>query len=725
MHEFAMKIIRAKKKEKQTYFVSKPSSLFKADDLLSHFVANEDHSEDFLRDIVVSFMLAGKDTTSSALTWFFWLLSSHPKVEAKILAEIKSIHARRHSFDDDAFSFEDLREMNYLHASITESMQLYAPVPFNSLHCLADDVLPDGTAVKKGWFVSYASYSMGRMEALWGSNFDEFKPERSLEAETAKLTIMFIATLMELRFLPPQSQSILLFLFSLSILYFFFFIFRRSTPDGVPAYPPGLEPYPLLGHLPQFVKNRRRLLDWFAECIAATPSNSFVLCRPGGVRGLMTANPVHVEHILRGRFELYPKGPRVTSLLHDFLGDGIFNSDGESWRLQRKTASFEFNTKSLRSFVLRVVRDELLARLLPRLNQAAAQGVVLDLQDLLERFAFDNICKVAFNQDPACLSPDTATAAQDPFSSRFASAFNDASDITSGRFRYAVPKFWMVKKLFGVGSERRLKEAITTVHEFAVKTIRAKTKEKQTYSVSKPSSLFKADDLLSRFVANEDHSEDFLRDIVVSFMLAGKDTTSSALTWFFWLLSSHPEVEAKILAEIKSIRARRHSSDDDEFGFEDLREMNYLHASITESMRLYPPVPLNSLHCLDDDVFPDGTAVKKGWFVSYSSYSMGRMEALWGSDFEEFKPERWLEAETGSFRPESPFKYPVFHGGPRMCLGKEMAYIQMKSIAACVLERFVVTVAREKEAPPPEKMATLTLKMKGGLPVHVMGRQNC
>ncbi|XP_074563641.1 cytochrome P450 CYP94D108-like [Curcuma longa] len=536
-----------------------------------------------------------------------------------------------------------------------------------------------------------------------------------------KLTIMFTETLMEHRFLPPQSQSILLllFLFALSILYF---VFRRSTSDDVPAYPPGLEPYPLLGHLPQFVKNRHRLADWFAECLAATPSNSFVLCRPGGIRDLVTANPVHVEHILRGRFENYPKGPRFISLLHDFLGDGIFNSDGEAWRIQRKTASFEFNTKSLRSFVLRVVRDELLGRLLPRLNQAAAQGAVLDLQDLLQRFAFDNICKVAFNQDPSCLSPDTAAAAQDPFSSHFECAFNDASDISSGRFLYSVPKFWMVKKLFGVGSERRLKEAITTVHEFAVKIIRAKKKEKQTSSVSTPSSLFKAEDLLSRFVANEDHSEDFLRDIVVSFMLAGKDTTSSALTWFFWLLSSHPEVEAKILAEIKSIRARRHSFDDDALDFEDLREMNYLHASLTESMRLYPPVPFNTLHCLADDVLPDGTAVKKGWLVTYTSYSMGRMQALWGSDFEEFKPERWLEAETGAFRPESPFKYPVFHGGPRMCLGKEMAYIQMKSIAACVLERFVV--AREKEAPPPEVMATLTLKMKGGLAVRVRGREN-
>jgi cytochrome P450 len=61
---------------------------------------------------------------------------------------------------------------------------------------------------------------------------------------------------------------------------------------------------------------------------------------------------------------------------------------------------------------------------------------------------------------------------------------------------------------------------------------------------------------------------------------------------------------------------------------------------------------------------------------------MARLEEIWGNDCMEYRPERWLD-EEGVFRPESSFKYPIFHAGPRMCLGKEMAYIQMKSIVAC------------------------------------------
>ncbi|RWW76794.1 hypothetical protein BHE74_00015101 [Ensete ventricosum] len=502
-------------------------------------------------------------------------------------------------------------------------------------------------------------------------------------------------------------QSILFVLFSLATLYLFFFFSRWNHGAAASTtYPPDLRPYPLIGHLPQFLKNRHRLPDWFAESLAATPTNTFILRRPVGLRGVITANPANVEHILRTRFDNYPKGPRFRSILHDFLGHGIFNADGDAWRVQRKTVSVEFNTKSLRSFVVRCVHEEILSRLLPLLEKSSHDDSAVDLQDVLERFAFDNICKVAFDHDPVCLAKDDGSRGQDNFSTGFALAFNDASNTSAARFRYVLPKLWMIKKLLGVGSERRLRQSIATVHGLAMRIIRAKKMENRASS-----SLLQAEDLLSRFIANEDHSEDFLRDIVISFMLAGKDTTSSALTWFFWLLCSRPDVEAKIMDEIRSIRARRPSTSPAVFDFAELREMHYLHAAITESMRLYPPVPLNSQSCLSDDVLPDGTAVKKGWFMSYISYAMGRMETIWGPDCREYKPERWLD--VGKFRPESPFKFPAFHAGPRMCLGKEMAYIQMKSIVACVLERLAVELA-DKEARP-VKMISLTLRMKGGL----------
>ncbi|KAL6009895.1 hypothetical protein ACLOJK_000326 [Asimina triloba] len=468
---------------------------------------------------------------------------------------------------------------------------------------------------------------------------------------------------------------------------------------------------PIVGCLPEFLQNRHRLLEWTTEVLAEQPTQTVTYHRPGTVWGVVTANPKNVEYALKTHFENFPKGRYFISTLEDFLGQGIFNSDGHLWKVQRKTASFEFNTKSLRNFVVDTVRFEIQHRLLPLLQRAATAGQTIDLQDVLERFTFDNVCKVAFGADPACLGGDVVGS--DPGSSYlppdFARAFNDATNFSAGRFQYAVPFLWRINKLLNIGSERRLRKSVDTVHEFAAGIIRARKKDE---------SANEKQDLLSRFMASGDNSEEFLRDIIVSFILAGRDTTSTSLAWFFWLLSSNPEAEQKIVDELKSIRSRNAYSGQI-FGFEELKEMHYLHASISEALRLYPPVAVDTKECLEDDVFPDGTFIGKGWFLTYNAYAMGRMESNWGKDCRSFRPERWLD-ENGCYRPESPFKYPVFHAGPRMCLGKDMAFIQMKSIAACVIEMFAIDVPGKDACP--KHVLSLTLRMKDGLPVRVSVR---
>uniref|UniRef100_R7W2U0 Cytochrome P450 86A2 n=1 Tax=Aegilops tauschii TaxID=37682 RepID=R7W2U0_AEGTA len=233
-------------------------------------------------------------------------------------------------------------------------------------------------------------------------------------------------------------------------------------------------------------------------------------------------------------------------------------------------------------------------------------------------------------------------------------------------------------------------------------------------------------DLLSRFMVSqgESYTGRALRDVVISFLLAGRETTSSSLSWFFWLLSSRPDVERRIRDDVAAVRARRAICDLGRAGFDldELREMHYVHAAITESMRLYPPVPVNSLQAKAADVLPDGTAVGAGWFVAYNSYAMGRMESVWGKDALAYRPERWLDPAEGTFRPESPFRYMAFHAGPRICLGKEMAYIQMKSIVACVLEEFELAV---DGAYRPRQVASLTLRMADGLPAGNLPHMAC
>jgi cytochrome P450 len=137
--------------------------------------------------------------------------------------------------------------------------------------------------------------------------------------------------------------------------------------------------------------------------------------------------------MLKTDFENYPKGDHFIMLLEDFLGRGIFNSDGKLWKIQRKTVSHEFNTKSLRNFVMQNVTVEVNTRLVPILAKASETAHVLDLQDISERFTFDNVCKLAFNVDPGCLGGDGTAGAE------FMRAFENATMLSFGRFMYTIP----------------------------------------------------------------------------------------------------------------------------------------------------------------------------------------------------------------------------------------------------------------------------------------------
>ncbi|XP_031489183.1 cytochrome P450 94A2-like [Nymphaea colorata] len=477
--------------------------------------------------------------------------------------------------------------------------------------------------------------------------------------------------------------------------------FAAKTPSSSSIYGPKC--HPIVGSGISFLANAHRLPQYFTDLIRESPTHTIQFRRLFVPISIVTANPANVEHMLKTKFHNYPKGPNSHSVLYDLLGNGIFNADGETWKVQRKVASHEFNTRSLRKFVETAVKSEISGRLIPLFTSAAAGKTVLDLQDVLQRFAFDNICKVAFGSDPSCLDLNLPP-------SEFTSAFNLAVRISSERFRVSSPLVWKIKAALGVGTERQLRDAIRVVDDYARNLIC----ERRQNPVTSPEDS----DLLSRFMSSSDGDEEFLKDMIISFLLAGMDTTSAALTWFFWLVSNHKRVEEEVLKEISSIKAEA-------FGFDEAKEMHYLHAAICESMRLYPPVPTDGKFAAEDDVLPDGTVVPKGAKVIYAPYAMGRLELFWGKDWEEFRPERWLqeEGEGGNrrFVNEDPYKYPVFQAGPRVCLGKEMAFIQMKCIAATVLRDFRVVPAVPDFQPV--FASTLTSKMKGGFPVRIVQRK--
>ena len=121
---------------------------------------------------------------------------------------------------------------------------------------------------------------------------------------------------------------------------------------------------------------------------------------------------------------------------------------------------------------------------------------------------------------------------------------------------------------------------------------------------------------------------------------------------------------------------------------------------------------------LEDDTFSDGTKLKKGTKVIYAIYSMGRMKNIWGKDCLEFKPERWL-TKDGHFTSESAYKFTAFNGGPRLCLGKDFSYYQMKYVAASIIVRYHVKVVENHLVVP---KLSLILYMKHGLKVNLHRR---
>uniref|UniRef100_A0A0D9V6V2 Cytochrome P450 n=1 Tax=Leersia perrieri TaxID=77586 RepID=A0A0D9V6V2_9ORYZ len=735
IHGYAERIVKDRRERGE-------SGLARRDDFLSRFAAGSEHSDESLRDVVTNFLLAGRDTTSSALTWFFWLVSARTDVEDKIVREIRAVRAASGGTGARTFSFDELRGMHYLHAAITESMRLYPPVAMDTHSCKEDDFLPDGTFVGKGWLVSYCAYAMARVEDIWGTDCEEFRPERWLDENGVfrpespfKYPIFHAGPRMclgkEMAYIQMKSiVASVLDRFRLryaggdehpGLVLWVTLRMKGGLPMRVATRDPlrynkkqtrsngVLKSYPVVGTLPHFAKKRDRFLEWSTDVMKRSPTHTMTFKALGLTGGVITANAANVEHILKTNFDNYPKGELPVSLLKDLLGHGIFNSDGEQWLWQRKAASYEFNQRSLRNFVVDTVRFEIVERLLPLLERARRDDRTLDMQDVLERFGFDNICHVVFDEDPACLAEDSMVPSH---STEFMRACSDAQIVVTDRFMSPVKSLWRVKRLFNLEPERRMREALVTIHGYTDRIIRERRARGEA-------GLARSDDFLSRFAAGSEHSDESLRDVVTNFLLAGRDTTSSALTWFFWLVSGRPDVEDKIVQEIRAVRSVSTGGGGATFSFDELRGMHYLHAAITESMRLYPPVHMDTHSCKEEEFLPDGTFVGKGWLVTYCAYAMGRVEDIWGADCEVFRPERWLD-EAGAFRSESPFKYPVFHAGPRMCLGKEMAYIQMKSIVACVLERFCLRYAGGKEHPG--FVLWSTLRMEGGLPMQVTTR---
>lgn len=486
---------------------------------------------------------------------------------------------------------------------------------------------------------------------------------------------------------PPPETASLTFLTSDSalllviLLGFCLFTLRRSLPPVQCSFWEVLRNYKP-GHIYHLHERYARKAKLGGRC--------WTIKIPTDPRIFGTIDPCIVEHVLRyptpmssssKPVAVYEKGPQWRTAFQDLLGNGIFNADGDTWRGQRKIASHEFSIRSLKTFLGDVFCNHLHSVL--RIVRASADaGEVIDVQALFSRYTLDAIGHIGFGVDVGCLENGAIAAA-------FADAFDTATRLSGGRF---VDPLWKVKRWVNCGTEAQLRRALRYVHEFTDKVIT----ERRTVSAGDLSSR---GDLLSRFML-KDYSDEQLRDTIINFVLAGRDTTAILLTWTVFELAQHPEVVVKLRAEAEALAragttaAAAAAVAESQTVPAPLRALldpkggssPYLKATLTEVLRLHPSVPLDFKTALRDDQLPDGTQIKAGERVMFVTYAMGRDPQLWADPLR-FDPSRHLGAEGEFVFPPS-FKFPVFLAGPRTCLGKDMAYLGAGLLLTQLLSHF-------------------------------------
>ncbi|KAL1531470.1 cytochrome P450 704C1-like protein [Salvia divinorum] len=490
---------------------------------------------------------------------------------------------------------------------------------------------------------------------------------------------------------PPNYSIVVAALAAILLVSLFKFALAKKQQQPKKKY------HPVAGTIFHLLYNFRRFYDYLTDL--THKNTTFRILYLDNVE-IYTSDPANIEYFLKTNFANYGKGSFHHDILEALLGDGIFTVDGEKWRHQRKMSSYEFSTRNLRDFSAGVFKENA-AKLAHLISEAAASNQIVEIQDLFMKSALDSVFKVVLGVDLESMS-----GADDQFSK----AFDQASEMTTLRY---VDVTWPIKKFLNIGSEYTLRKCMKVVDSFVYEVINSKIAQTRK---SQHESQGSKGDILSRFLETNETDPKYLKDIILSFIIAGKDTTASTLSWFFYMMCKHPHLQEKILEQVRcAAELDEHSSIDDiaaSITEAALDKMQFLHAALTETLRLYPAVPADGKMCFADDTFPDGFSVKKGNLVSYVPYSMGRMKSLWGDDAEEFKPERWLD-HNGVFQQQSPFKFTAFQGGPRICLGKEFAYRQMKVFASVLLASFSFKLADESR--PVNYRPMLTLQIDGGL----------
>lgn len=376
-----------------------------------------------------------------------------------------------------------------------------------------------------------------------------------------------------------------------------------------------------------------------------------------------------IEYIFSENDRNYHKG-KYNEGLRPLLGYGVFLSEDALWKKQRRDTAPIFSAGNFPEFTQRIV--EATEAMLGRWR--AAEGII-DMNAETMKLTLDVVLRALFHSDSE-------------------EALMNMKGALGTMLRMAEQRIWSAVNLPMqiVLKAPKYKKTLRFLDALTAEFIERRRADKAY-----------PEDLLSRLIAcHADTPEDrkLLRDNVLSFLLAGHETTANGLVWTFYELGRHTAIREKVIAEIDDVTGG-HAPD-----MAMIKKMDYTRQAFNEALRLYPPVWTMSRKTLADDVLPleDGRKIRvpKDATVMLCTYSVQRRENYW-RDPESFTPERFVYDEVQK-RPK--FSWFPFGGGPRLCLGFRFAEVESIVALAMVYQRYQLDLIPGQQIRP-EPIITL------------------
>lgn len=463
----------------------------------------------------------------------------------------------------------------------------------------------------------------------------------------------------------------------------------RSEPIAPPLKVPGPPGAPLIGNSRALLKDNLGFVMKMAR-----EYGDVVHYRMGPMPVYQVNHPEGVKRILQDNNRNYSKDTFDLPFVNMLLGNGLVTSQGDTWLRQRRLMQPVFHHRYVTALVEQMA--DATAGMLDRWQQNEGSGRPLDIAEEMMSLTLDIVNQALF----------TSTVSDETEAIRQAMAFL-AEDLA---FRFQLPFYPppFVPTLRNI----RFKRALATLD----RTIQGIIDGRRALLATADLEEDEPQDLLSLLMAARDEEtgegmdDRQLRDEVITMFIAGHETTALALSWAWYLLSAHPDVERKLHEELASeLNGRAPTA-------ADLPNLIYTRMVIDETVRLYPPAWISNRQSVNEDVIC-GYHIPAGSFVAFSPYVTHRDPDLW-TDPERFDPERFANGQEKS-RPR--YAYFPFGGGPRQCIGKGFALVEAQLILATVAQRYRLRLAPGHEVQP---QALMTLRPKGGMPMVLEARPN-